>query len=91
MEHGITEEVVGIDLVEWMIKEAADELKDIDRDYSMNGNAIEVRVYAEDCINNFRPSSGKIDDVCLSCKARVETWIRKILKFPHCMILCLQN
>ena len=77
VEHGITEEVVGIDLVEWMIKEAADELKDIDRDYSMNGNAIEVRVYAEDCINNFRPSSGKIDDVCLSCKARVETWIRK--------------
>ena len=42
-----------------------------------NGHSIEVRVCAEDCINNFRPCSGKIDDVTFSDKARVETWIRK--------------
>ncbi len=78
VEHGITEEVMGIDLVEWMVKEAAGELKGIDGiDNAPNGHSIEVRVYAEDCINNFRPSSGKIDDVYFSPKARIETWIRK--------------
>ncbi len=78
VEHGITEEVYGVDLVEWMIKEAAGELKGIeDFNAVANGHSIEVRVYAEDCINNFRPSSGKIDDVIFSEEARVETWIRK--------------
>ena len=78
VEHGITEEVYGVDLVEWMVKEAAGELKGISEFQAVpDGHSIEVRVYAEDCINNFRPSSGKIDDVIFSDKARVETWIRK--------------
>lgn len=78
VEHGITEEVYGVDLVEWMVKEAAGDLKDIEEFKAVpSGHSIEVRVYAEDCINNFRPSSGKVDDVIFSDKARVETWIRK--------------
>ncbi len=78
VEHGITEEVMGLDLVELMIKEAADELKGLEAFNPMpKGHSIEVRVYAEDCINNFMPSSGKIDDVLFSKEARVETWIRK--------------
>jgi len=78
VEHGITEEVMGVDLVEWMVKEAAGELKDLKKKVGKpNGHAIEVRVYAEDCINNFRPASGKIDDVEFSDIARVETWIKK--------------
>lgn len=78
VEHGITEQVMGVDLIEWMIREAAGELYGIeDREYRPKGNAIEVRVYAEDCINNFRPASGKVDDVSFSEKAQVETWIRK--------------
>lgn len=78
VEHGITEEVYGVDLVEWMVREACGELKGIESFTAVpNGHAIEIRVYAEDCINNFRPSSGKIDDVVFSDKARVETWIRK--------------
>lgn len=78
VEHGITEEVYGVDLVEWMVKEAAGELKGIEDFKAVpNGNSIEIRVYAEDCINNFRPGTGKIDDVIFSDKARVETWIRK--------------
>lgn len=78
VEHGITEEVMGIDLVEWMVKEASGELEDIEiQKFKPRGHAIEVRVYAEDCINDFRPGSGKIDDVFFSDKARVETWIRK--------------
>ena len=78
VEHGITEEVYGVDLVEWMVKEAAGELKGIENFQAVsNGHSIEIRVYAEDCMNNFRPSSGKIDDVVFSGQARVETWIRK--------------
>lgn len=78
VEHGITEEVYGVDLVEWMIKESAGELKGIDNFKAVpDGHSIEVRVYAEDAINNFRPGTGKIDDVVFSDKARVETWIRK--------------
>ena len=62
VEHGITEEVLGIDLVEWMVKEAAGELKNIKSlVHKPQGHAIEVRVYAEDCINGFRPGTGKID------------------------------
>lgn len=78
VEHGITEEVLGVDLVEWMVKEAAGELKDI---HSLirkpQGHAIEVRVYAEDCINGFRPSTGKIDAVYFDSTARIETWLQK--------------
>lgn len=78
VEHGITEEIMGVDLVEWMIKEAAGELHGIENlSLQPKGHAIEVRVYAEDCHNNFRPSSGKVDDVSFSPKARVESWIRK--------------
>lgn len=78
VEHGITEEVLGLDLVEWMVKEAAGELKDLHTKVSKpKGHAIEVRVYAEDCLNDFRPGTGKIDAVSFSEKARVETWIQK--------------
>lgn len=78
VEHGITEEVLGIDLVEWMVKEAAGELKNIKSlVHKPQGHAIEVRVYAEDCVNGFRPGTGKIDAVTFSPEARVETWIQK--------------
>ncbi len=76
VEHGITEEITGEDLVEWMVREADGTLRGIE-DYApkLKGHSIEIRIYAEDCINNFRPSSGRIDDVYFSDKARVETWI----------------
>lgn len=78
VEHGITEEVMGVDLVEWMVREACGELRDLKEKVSApKGHAIECRVYAEDCLNQFRPSCGKIDDVEFSSEARVETWVRK--------------
>ena len=77
VEHGITEEVLGVDLVEWMVKEAAGELKDIKSLYlKPQGHSIEVRVYAEDCLNGFMPSTGKVDKVKFLPTARVETWLR---------------
>ena len=77
VEHGITEEVYGVDLVEWMIKEACDELKDLESLVKKpSGHSIEVRVYAEDCYHDFRPSAGKIDRVILSKTSRNECWVR---------------
>ncbi len=78
VEHGITEEVMGIDLVEWMVREAAGELRDIRSLIGPpKGHAIEVRVYAEDARNQFRPGTGRVDDCCFSSLARIETWIRR--------------
>lgn len=77
VEHGVTEEVMGIDLVEWMVREAAGELRSLDTLYSIpKGHSIQARIYAEDCLNDFRPSGGQLDKVRFSEAARVETWVR---------------
>lgn len=77
VEHGVTEEVLGVDLVEWMVLEAADELRDIEaRIAAPVGHSIQARIYAEDCLNGFRPSAGKLDQAKFSDQARVETWVR---------------
>ncbi|WP_088103178.1 urea carboxylase [Halalkalibacter urbisdiaboli] len=77
VEHGVTEEVLGVDLVEWMVKEAANELVDLPSlVQNPVGHSIQARIYAEDCLQNFRPSAGQLDKVILSKKARVETWLR---------------
>lgn len=77
VEHGVTEEVLGIDLVEWMVKEAADELKYLDTLFGKpKGHSIQARIYAEDCYHDFRPGAGRIDKAVFSEKARVETWLR---------------
>ncbi|MEE8722661.1 MAG: 5-oxoprolinase/urea amidolyase family protein [Eggerthellaceae bacterium] len=78
VEHGITEECSGIDLVEWMVREAAGELSDVrSLVREPQGCAIEVRVYAEDPYRGFLPATGKIDAVEFPSDARVETWVRK--------------
>jgi len=77
VEHGVTEEVLGIDLVEWMVKEAADELKNLRGMLrEPEGWSIQARVYAEDCLQDFRPSAGQLDRVVLPKGVRVETWVR---------------
>ena len=87
VEHGITEEVMGVDLVEWMVKEAAGELHDIKTlVHAPEGHAIEVRVYAEDAHNDFRPGTGRIDDCQFSPDLRVETWI-----CPHIEVTALYD
>ncbi|AZN41863.1 urea carboxylase [Paenibacillus albus] len=77
VEHGVTEEVLGVDLVEWMVREAADELTSIESLVKpAKGHSIQARIYAEDCLQNFRPSAGKVDKVLFTEHARIETWIR---------------
>ena len=62
VEHPVTEEITGIDLVRWQIKVARGEpLDDEVLDPARVGHAIEVRLYAEDPENEFLPVSGTIE------------------------------
>jgi len=61
VEHPVTEMITGIDLVEEQIKIARGEkLSFSQADIPLNGHAIELRVYAEDPLNNFLPSIGTL-------------------------------
>lgn len=74
VEHGITEEVLGVDLVEWMIRQAAGDEFMLSAPPA-RGASIQVRVYAEDPVRQFRPSSGLVTQARFPSDARVETWI----------------
>lgn len=76
VEHGVTEEVTGVDLVEWMIRQAAGEPLP-DKIPEPKGASIQVRVYAEDPARDFRPSSGLLTEVEWSREARIETWVER--------------
>jgi len=77
VEHGVTEEVYGIDLVEWMVKESAHELTGLQALLpTPGGHSVQARIYAEDCLQGFRPSAGRLDLAVLPEDARVETWVR---------------
>lgn len=61
VEHPVTEEVVGVDLVKEQIRIASGEALGWNQeDIKQNGHAIECRIYAEDPDNNFMPSPGLI-------------------------------
>jgi propionyl-CoA carboxylase alpha chain len=61
VEHPVTEEVTGLDLVEQMIRVAAGEKLAFQQDdVKLNGWAIEARVYAEDPYRHFLPSTGRL-------------------------------
>jgi urea carboxylase len=76
VEHGVTEEVLGVDLVEWMVRQAAGELVlPGQADIKPRGASIQVRLYAEDPGQDFRPSSGLLTHVGWPEGTRVETWV----------------
>ncbi|SEM79247.1 urea carboxylase [Nitrosomonas marina] len=76
VEHGVTEMVTGVDLVEWMIRQACEELPELDSfNIRSKGTAIQARIYAENPAQNFQPSSGMLTAVQFSPVARVETWV----------------
>jgi len=82
VEHGVTEEVTGIDLVEWMVREAAGELDLAGFVPQTSGAAIQVRLYAEDPAKNFQPSSGTLTQAQFPAGARVETWVERGVDVP---------
>lgn len=76
VEHGVTEAVSGVDLVEWMIRVAAGETQFLGAyQHRPQGHSIQVRVYAEDANKNFQPSSGLLNAVDFPNSIRVDSWI----------------
>ncbi|HER34623.1 MAG TPA: urea carboxylase [Halothiobacillaceae bacterium] len=77
VEHGVTEEVTGVDLVEWMVRGAANDLPDLEtlRPARVDGHSIQVRLYAEDPGKHFQPSTGLLTEVQWPTDTRIETWV----------------
>jgi len=75
VEHGVTEEVMGIDLVEWMIRGAAGDFSFLDGEPPLpQGHAVQVRLYAEDPALDYRPTIGTLTAVSFPEGIRAETW-----------------
>ncbi|NQX94885.1 MAG: ATP-grasp domain-containing protein, partial [Erythrobacter sp.] len=75
VEHGVTEEVMGIDLVEWMIRGACGDFAMLDGDApTPKGHAVQVRLYAEDPAQDYRPTTGTITNLAFPTDIRADTW-----------------
>jgi urea carboxylase len=76
VEHGVTEEVTGIDLVEWMIRGAAGDFAFMDAPAPIpKGHSVQVRLYAEDPAMDYRPTVGTLTNVAFPDNIRAETWV----------------
>ena len=73
VEHPVTEEVTGLDLVMWQLDVAAGlPLPKMQDEITVSGHAIEVRAYAEDPYTDFLPQSGTVEELVWSPAARVD-------------------
>ncbi len=78
VEHGVTEEITGIDLVEWMVRGGAGDHGFLDAaPPTPKGWSIQARLYAEDPALDFRPAAGALTAVDFPADARVETWVER--------------
>jgi urea carboxylase len=74
VEHPVTEETYGVDLVEWMLRLAQDGTAP-DAPPAPAGHAVEARIYAEDPARGHRPSAGVLTRVAFPPGVRVDTWV----------------
>ena len=83
VEHGVTEEVTGVDLVEWMVRAAAGEKYFLNSyEHQPTGHAIQVRLYAEDPGKQFQPVAGTLTEMRFPEGARVDTWVEQGSEVP---------
>ncbi|MBC3208338.1 urea carboxylase [Pseudomonas sp. SWRI111] len=89
VEHGVTEQVWGVDLVRWMIELAADDLPPLHELYQgldPLGHAIQARLYAEDPGRDFQPSPGLLTAVQFppanGVELRIDTWVEAGVEIP---------
>jgi urea carboxylase len=84
VEHGVTEEVTGLDLVRWMVELAAGTLVLPTAAPAARGASIQARVYAEDPAKQFRPSTGRLTAATFPGGVRVDGWVEPGLEIsPH--------
>jgi 3-methylcrotonyl-CoA carboxylase alpha subunit len=78
VEHPVTEEITGQDLVEWQLRVASGEkLPKKQGELSINGHAIEARLYAEDPTKGFLPSVGRLEWLVFPEDIRVEAGVER--------------
>jgi urea carboxylase len=83
VEHGVTEAVTGVDLVEWMVRLGAGDLPDLaDLAPSRDGHAVQARIYAEDPGRTFQPSAGLLTHVVWPDGVRCDTWVESGSEVP---------
>ncbi|MFI1991816.1 5-oxoprolinase/urea amidolyase family protein [Actinoplanes sp. NPDC020271] len=75
VEHPVTEEIFGIDLVEWMLRLARGDSEFLGEPRTATGAAVEARIYAEDPTQGHRPSAGLITQAEFPSGVRVDGWI----------------
>jgi 3-methylcrotonyl-CoA carboxylase alpha subunit len=90
VEHPVTEEVTGLDLVEWQLRIAAGERLPLTQgQVRIDGHAIEARIYAEDPEHDFLPSTGAIVALELPSDIRVDSGVEaggEVTRFYDAMI-----
>ena len=78
VEHPVTEEITGEDLVEWQLRVASGEpLPKKQDELAIAGHAIEARLYAEDPAKGFLPSVGRLEHFQLAEDGRIETGVEE--------------
>ncbi len=78
VEHPVTEEITGVDLVEWQLRVASGEaLPKRQDELSINGWAMEARLYAENPATGFLPSIGPLDHLSFPEELRVDTGVEE--------------
>ncbi len=89
VEHGVTEQVWGVDLVRWMIELAAGDLPPLAQlraGLNPHGHAIQARLYAEDPGRNFQPCPGLLTQVEFPAAdgraLRIDTWVEAGCEIP---------
>jgi urea carboxylase len=76
VEHGVTELVHDIDLVEWMVRLGAGQIPPgFDSIGPGSGCSIEARLYAEDPLDGAAPSSGLVTELAVPAGVRFDTWV----------------
>ena len=89
VEHGVTEQVWGVDLVRWLIELAAGDLPplaELAKQLKPSGHAIQARLYAEDPGRDFQPSPGLLTAVNFPVadgkNLRIDTWVEAGCEIP---------
>lgn len=89
VEHGVTEQVWGVDLVAWMVQLAAGDLPplaELQAGLRPQGHAIQARLYAEDPGRDFQPSPGLLTAVSFppadGQALRIDTWVEAGCEIP---------